>query len=79
MVSELHHLGNGSVSTELQIDAKFTSFYISGFSTEWILHESGCSGPNNVGDSLARAKNSPIKAMTMMFIVHLFKDSFVKP
>ena len=61
-LSKLHRLANGSVSTELRVDmndkdgvygyAKYSSFYIGGFSTDYTLHISGFSGPSEVGDSL---------------------------
>ena len=60
-LSKLHHLANGSVSTQLQVDmrnknnnsayASYSTFYIGGSTTDYILHVSGYSG--TAGDSLA--------------------------
>ena len=62
-LSKLHRLANGSASTELRVDmedkegvygyAEYSSFYISGSSTDYTLHISGYSGSSGVGDSLA--------------------------
>ena len=60
-LNKRHHLANGSVSIQLQVDmrdknsstayASYSTFYIGGSTTDYILHVSGYSG--TAGDSLA--------------------------
>ena len=60
-LSKLHRLANGSISTKLRVDmrdtngtnayASYSTFYISGSTTDYTLHASGYNG--TAGDSLA--------------------------